>query len=203
MADYTQAQDTLLAHQEITHPGTVVGTPVDVSSYLYGVVHIWQANIETTANLAAGLDYIDIQVSPYASGNDWQSIRKLVPSTTASADEALSDAGGEPQGETVIAVASTTGFDAADLVYIKAAAGLANSEWADVASIATNTSITLVDGLATAKAQNDVIYDQACRWAVYVDFAGIARIRLVVKHQGATGSDWRIQAALESATDME
>jgi hypothetical protein len=201
MADYTQAQAELLAHQELTHPATIVGSAVDVSTYLHGVAHIWQGNIETTANLAAGLDYIDLQGSPDASGNNWVSIRKVAASTTKSVDEAFTAI--EPIAETVCAVAATEGFNASDLVYIKAAAGVSSSEWAEVASIVTDTSITLVDGLAVAKAIGDVFYDQASRWAVAVDLAGYQRLRVVVKHHGATGSDWRVKAVLEAATDIE
>ncbi len=201
MADYTQTQLELLAHQELTHPVSVVGTPVDVSTLLFGVVHIWQANIEVTANLGAGLDYIDIQVSPDATGNNWSSISKLVPRITAAESEALTAV--EAIGATVIECASTTNLDASDLVYIKAAAGLASSEWAEIASIVANTSVTVVDGLIVAKAIADVIYDQASRWVVALDFGGVMRVRIVIKHQGATGSDWRVKALLQCATDIE
>ncbi len=201
MSDYTQAQLELLAHQELTHPGTIVGTPVDVSSALSGVAYVWLARIETTADLVAGLDYIDLQISPDATGNNWVSYLQLAPETTASASVAVATS--EDIGSTVIEVGSTTGFDASDLIYIKAAAGIANSEWCEVASIVASTSINLVDGLLAAKAQNDVIYDRASRWKVFLDFAGVMRVRAVVKHQGATGSDWRVKAVLEVATDIE
>jgi len=53
------------------------------------------------------------------------------------------------------------------------------------------------------KTSDDMIYDQACRWAIAVDLAGYQRLRVVVKHHGATGSDWRVKAVLEAATDIE
>lgn len=202
MADNTQQQIVLLPHQEMTHPATLVGSASDVSTMLGGLVYLWQANIETTANLGAGLDYIDIQVSPDASGNNWASLMKLVPSTTAASDEIFTAT--EPIGETVFAVTSTTGFDAGDLIYCKDLTSVATSEWHEVASIVANTSITSVDGLAVAKvATDDVMYDQASRWAVFVDLSGVRRIRVVVKHQGSTGSDWRVYAVLEVVTDIE
>lgn len=203
MADFTQAQSDLITHQAITHPANVIGGAVSVATYLSGTVYIWQANIETTANLAAGLDYIAIQTCPDATGNNWTDYVKLTASTTASASEALSDAGGEAAGTTVLVVADTTGFTAGDLVYVTDAADANNGEWGEVVSIVANTSVTLADGLIDAKAQNDVIYDQASRWSVNMDFAGVQRIRVIIVHQGATGSDWRVKAVLEAATDLE
>lgn len=202
MADYTQAQAELLAHQELTHPGSIIGTPVDVSTWLGGIVHIWHANIETTANLTAGLDYIDIQVSPNASGNLWQPIGRYMPSGTAATDTAF-DAD-EAIGQTVLSVATTAGKTTGGLIYLKDATGVAESEWAEVVSVVTDDTVTVADGIAVAKTNSeDHIYSQASRWAHHVDLAGVLRLRIVVHHHGATGSDWRVYAVLEAATDIE
>lgn len=201
MADYTQTTAEVLAHQELTHPGNVIGTPVSVASYLAGTVYIYQANIETTANLAAGLDYLELQISPDASGNNWATYAKFTASTTASETEALTAT--EPVSETVLAVASTTNLDASDFIYVKDETSVATSEWHQIVAISSNASVTIAEGLAVEKVADDDIYDQAQRWAVGMDFAGISRIRLLVVHQGATGSDWRVYATMTAATDLE
>jgi len=201
MADYTQAQSELLAHQELTHPGHIVGADVNVATMLSGVVHIWQGKIETTADLTAGLDFIEIQASPDASGNLWQTIGKYVPSGTAATDTAF-DAG-EDIGQTVLSVATTAGKTTGGLIYIVDATGIAQSEWAEVATVVTDDTVTVVDGLVVAKTTDDHIYTQASRWAQYVDLSGYLRLRVVVQHYGATGSDWRVYAVLEAATDFE
>jgi hypothetical protein len=202
LADYTQTDAELLAHQEITHPGSVVGTPVDVRTWLEGIVHIWQANIETTANLTGGLDYIDIQASPNTSGNLWQSLGKYTPSGTAATDTAF-DAN-EAIGQTVLSVATTAGKTAGAVIYIKDATSIATSEWNEVVTAVTDDTVTVTDGLEVAKvATDDHIFTQASRWPHYVNLSGIARLRVVVHHQGATGSDWRVYAVLMAATDIE
>jgi len=62
-----------------------------------------------------------------------------------------------------------------------------------------------VDGLITAKvATDDHMYTQASRWACHLpDLSGYRRIRVLVFHYGATGSDWRVYAVLQAATDFE
>jgi hypothetical protein len=202
MADYTQAQGELLAHQELTHPGSIIGTPVDVRTWLAGIVHIWHANIETTANLTAGLDYIDIQISPNATGNLWKSIGKYTPSGTAATSTAF-DAN-EAIGQTVLSVATTAGKTTGALIYLKDLTSVATSEWKEVVSAVTDDTVTVVDGIEVAKvATDDLMFTQASAWAHFVDLAGVARIRAVVHHQGATGSDWRVYAVIEAATDIE
>lgn len=202
MADYTQAQSELLAHQELTHPGSIIGTPVDVRTWLQGMVHIWQANIETTANLAAGLDFIEVQGSPNSSGNLWQTLASFAASTTAATDTAF-DAN-EAIGQTVLSVATTAGKTTGALIYLKDATSVATSEWSRVVSVVTDDTVTVTDGIEVAKvATDDHMFTQASRWACYVDLGGIERLRVVVHHQGATGSDWRVYTVLEAVTDFE
>jgi len=207
MADNTQTQVELLAHQELTHPGSIIGSAQDVSTWLSGVVHIFHANIETTANLAAGLDYIDVQGSPNATGNLWVSLGKYAPSTTAATDTAFDGneaAGGSPPY--VLSVATTAGKTAGALIYLKdAAGGVTESEWNEVISVVTDDTVTVADALAFAKvATDDHMFTQASRWPHHLpDLSGYQRIRVVVHHQGATGSDWRVYAVLEAATDFE
>jgi hypothetical protein len=203
MADNTQTQVELLAHQELTHPGSIIGSAQDVSTWLSGVVHIFHANIETTANLAAGLDYIDVQGSPNATGNLWQSLGKYAPSTTAATDTAF-DAN-EAISQTVLSVATTAGKTTGAYIYLKDATSVATSEWNEVVSVVTDDTVTVVDGIIVAKvATDDHMYTQASRWAHHLpDLSGYQRIRVVVHHQGATGSDWRVYAVLEAATDFE
>ena len=201
MADYTQsATQSLLAHQEITHPANVVGSAVDCSTWLAVQIVAWLANIETTANLTSV--NIIIQGSIETSGNDWFDIMRFSGSTTAAVDDVFGE--NEAIGETVIALASTTGYTVGRLVYIKDATSIATSEWGEVVKIVTNTSITLMDGLIVAKvATDDIVYSQAERFSVCVDCSGLKRIRACVLHQSATGSTIRVKCDGVAATDIE
>jgi len=200
MADYTQsATQDLLAHQEITHPGNVVGSDVSCAGWLELEVFAWVANIETTAN-ATGVTIV-IQVSGEASGNDWQDLIRWTGSTTAAETEVLTAT--EPIGEKTIAVASTTNLVVGDIIYIKDDTGVDESEWHEIAAVATNTSISLVDGLAVEKVANDDIYDQAQRFYVGTGSAGTKRISAVVIHQAGTGSDIRVKVTAVGATAVE
>jgi hypothetical protein len=109
----------------------------------------------------------------------------------------------EPIGETVMAMASTTNLAVGDYIYIKDDTDVASSEWHEIVAVATNTSITLMDGLAVEKVANDDVYDQAQRFSIGVDCAGFKRIRAVVVHQAATGSDMRVKCTAVAATDIE
>lgn len=200
MADYTQsATQTLLAHQEITHPGNVVGSAIDCSTWLMAQVTAWMANIETTAN-ATGVGFI-IQGSVETSGNDWVDIHRFTGSTTAAETEVLTAT--EEVAETAIAVASTTNLVVGSLIYIKDDTSVETSEWHEIVAVATNTSVTLMDGLAVEKVADDDIYTQAQRFTLAVDCAGFKRLRACVVHQAATGSDMRVKCTAVAATDLE
>jgi hypothetical protein len=201
MADYTQsATQTLLAHQEIARGANAVGTAIDCSSWLLAQITAWLANVGTTAN-ATGVA-VAIQGSIEASGNDWIDLVRFTGTTTAAVGPALANA--EAIGDTVIEIAATTGFTVGNLVYLRDATGVAESEWGEIAAVVTNTSITLVDGLIVAKeATNDLVYSQAERFAVLVECAGLKRLRAVVLHQAATGSSIRSKVTAVAATDIE
>lgn len=200
MADYTQSVVSVLAHQNVALGANAVGDSVDVSTYLGGVLYLRQANIGTTANLVAGSDYIDVQVSPDDDDNNWHSFLRLIPNATASATTTI--AGDEAIGETVLAFTSGASFSAGEYIYIKDDTDVASSEWNEVVAVATN-DVTVLNPIVVAKVANDDVYDNASRWSVFMDFAGIKRLRVVVVHQGATGSDWRVEATLCAATDIE
>jgi hypothetical protein len=200
MSDYTQsATQTLLAHQEITHPANVVGTAIDCSTWLSCQVCAWLANIETTAN-ATGAAFI-IQGSIEASGNDWVDLVRFTGSTTAAETEVLTAT--EPIGETVMAMASTTNLAVGDIIYIKDDTSVGDSEWHEIVAVATNTSVTLMDGLAVEKVANDDVYDQAQRFSALVLCDGLKRLRACVVHQAATGSDLRVKCTAVAVTDIE
>lgn len=200
MADFTQSATVqLLAHQEITHPANVIGSGSSVAGWLAAQVDVWLANIETTAN-ATGVS-VAVQGSVEASGNDWQDIMRWVGSTTAAETEVCTAT--EPVGETVIAVASTTNLTVGDIIYIKDDTSVATSEWHEIVAVATNTSITLADGLAVEKVANDDIYDQAQRFTITFSCEGLKRVRVIIIHQAATGSDLRVKASMVGATAIE
>jgi hypothetical protein len=157
------------------------------------------ANIETTAN-ATGVGFI-IQGSIETTGNDWVDIHRFTGSTTAAETEVLTAT--EPIGETVMALASTTNLLVGSLIYIKDDTSVATSEWHEIVAVATNTSITLMDGVLVAKVADDDVYTQAQKFTLAVDCAGFKRLRACVIHQAATGSDMRVQCTAVAATDLE
>lgn len=201
MADFTQTESTLLTHQAITHPGNVIGSAVDVATYLGGTVRVFLANVETTAN-ATGVS-VRLEYSGEAAGDDWSKYVEWTGSTTAAETEALSDAGGEPEDETTLAVASTANLAVGDLIYIRDDDSVTGGEWRRIVSVVTNTSITVDTGLTAAKVQNDDIFDQAEIFSIPVQLDGIKRLRVAIVHQAATGSDIHVKALGTFATDIE
>jgi len=200
MADFTQSQVTLISHQALTHPGSIVGSAQSVASYISAVVSIWHANVETVAN-AEGVRY-KIQGSPMSSGNeDWTDLFEWITGTTSAETETLTAT--EPQAETDLAVAATANFEVGDVVYVQDTGTLADSEWGEVEEVVSNVSVNLLDGLANAKDSSDVLWDQAERIAVEINCAGLSRIRVVVVHRAATGSDVHCRVETLFATDLE
>ena len=102
----------------------------------------------------------------------------------------------EPSAETVLAVASTTGFVAEDILYIQDAGTLADSEWARCEQIVTDTSIDIVDGLTTGKDSSDIIFNDAEIFVAQLDLSAVGRLRVIFQHEGTTGANVHVKAIM-------
>ena len=194
MASITKTQGiAILAHQAVTHPNTVVGSSQDVTTKLAATILLFHASIEATSNTNAGKFLI--QVSGSSSGNeDWVTVYEFAATVSTADTQALTAT--EPIAETVLAVASTTGFVADDLLYIQDTGTLANSEWNRCQEIVTNTSISIIDGLTNAKDSSDVIWNDCDKFVCQLDLTSIGRIRAVFQHEGATGANCHIKGLM-------
>jgi hypothetical protein len=209
MADLTQTTVAVLAQQALSWAANapmLIGGDIDVRTYLSGVVTICKGKTQATADLTAGLAFIELQASGDAAVDDWYTVRRFVP-TGGTANTLAIDA-------TIAAaeVILTTGavveatWPAGNRVFITDATNEAtNSEWGQIADCDTDAdeSVTLVDGLKFAKASGDDIYDLADVWSVGMDFSGVCRIRVVAANRGASGGHWVLRADLTAATDIE
>lgn len=202
MANFTQVESTLLAHQLITHAAdgvTVVGAPVDVSSAIAATVQVYHANVEVTAN-ATGIHY-SIEGSTSTTGDEsWSELILFISSEVAAVTEDLDAA--EPVAETVIAVTVTTDFEPRDIIYIDDVTAVADGEWHRIASEVSNVSFTLMDGLTNAKAIGDDIYGPAEIFTAQLNLAGIQRVRAVAQHLAVTGSNVHLKALMTTVTDL-
>lgn len=191
MGNITKSYAVALAHQAVTHPATVVGSALDVSTKLGMTLALFHASVEATANANPGKFLV--QVSGAASGNeDWVTIHEFVATVSTADTEAMTAT--EPIGETVLAVAATAGFVANDILYIQDAGTPADSEWGRCQEIVGNTSIDLVDGLTNQKDSSDVIWNDADLFICQLDLTSVARGRVVFQHEGATGANCHIKA---------
>lgn len=187
------AGTAILSHQAVTHPDTVVGSAQDVSSKLAATIICFHASVEATANSNPGSFYV--QVSGSSSGDeDWATVAVFTAIISTADTEAMTAT--EPSSETVLAVASTTGFVAGDNLYIQDTGTLADSEWAKCQQIVTNTSIDLIDGLTNGKDSSDVIWNDADVFVCQLDLTSVYRVRVVFQHEGATGANVHVKALM-------
>lgn len=200
MASLTKtAGIAILAHQAITHPATVNGSAQDISTKMVATIILFHASVEATANTNPGSFLI--QVSGSASGDeDWATLQEVTAPATTSDTENMTAT--EPSTETVLAVASTTGFLASDLLYIQDTGTLADSEWNRCKRIVSNTSIDLIDGLTNQKDNADVIWNDALVAAFTYDVSAYTRIRVVFTHEGATGANCHVKALMVTADSI-
>lgn len=196
MATFTPSKTagtTILNHQAVTHPDTVKGSAQDVSTKLAATIICFHASVEVQANTNPGTFLI--QVSGSASGDeDWATAAQFTAMVSTADTEAMTAT--EPQGETVLAVASTSGFVAGDGLYIQDTGTLADSEWARCQEFVTNTSINLIDGLTNQKDSADVIWNDAEIFVCTLDLTAVTRLRVVFQHEGATGANVHIKAMM-------
>ena len=187
------ADIAILAHTAITHPDTVVGSAQDVSAKTgMATIILFHSSVEAVANTNSGIFLI--QVSGSASGNeDWATIAQILTTVSTADTEAMTAT--EPIGETVMAVASTTGFVATDYLYLQNTT-LADSEWNRCQEISAGASITLIDGLTNQQTNTSVIWNDCDVVPVQIDISGVTRIRVVFQHEGATGANCHVKALM-------
>ncbi len=202
MAQYSQTIGTsLISHQAATNPATVKGSAQNVSGKIRVALFLFHALVEATANTDAQKWLI--QASGESSGDeDWVTIAEVpIKETGTPATEALTAT--EPGGETTMAVASTTGFEAGDYIYLEDTGTLGDSEWALVQEIVLNTSIVLMDGLTNGKDSSDVAWGSAEMQVVELDVAAFNRIRVIYMNEGATAANAHIKATMTSADEFK
>lgn len=175
MSSYTKtANQTLIALQKIAANGVVVGTPVNVSSKLGGLIYARFGRRSASA-ATAGVN-IRLEASSKDSGdNSWFPFAILTTAYAACQSQTL---GTTAAGQKVLAMASTTGIAAGDVLFIDNAAA-ANCEWGRVSSIVANTSATIEDNLINAQTGNTV-YDSAEIYAPIALPEGAVRVRAVI-----------------------
>ena len=184
-----------MGHQAVTHPATVVGSALDVSTKLAATLLLFHASVEATANTNPG--NILVQVSGAASGNeDWVTVYEFNATISTADTEAMTAT--EPIGETVLAVASTTGFTANDLLYIQDGNVVVDGEWGRCQEITGTPTINIVDGLTVAKPTGNscVIWNDAEMFVCQLDLTAIGRIRGVFQHEGSTGANCHIKGLM-------
>ena len=138
----------VLAHTNVDHPTTLVGSAQDVSTKRAVTLWLYHGYREATADTNPGK--FKVQTRPNDGGGSinehWKTIAEYVAKGTTPSDEAL-DAE-EPNTEVTIALTLTASFAAEDLVYF-ANATEANAEWAEIITVVTDTSIEIMNGLTS------------------------------------------------------
>lgn len=178
----------LLAHQEITHPNSVVGAARDAKGILSCTIFILHGFIEATANTDAGSFHIQKTADPDNNDN-W--ISEVVISTTDATPVSEPPSGAEAVGQKVIEVASTAGIVDGDFIYFQDTT-VKESEWHRVQKIVTGVSIDFFDGLVNAKTTSDLIFTEAEGWVIDLDFRGVRRYRVLYHHEGTTAAETAI-----------
>jgi hypothetical protein len=197
--------DVLLAHQAVTNPATVVGSAISVPSITVDPdtgqqhrvdevrVEVYHAFNESAAANTNG-QAILIQTSMSTSGNlDWLTAVQHDPvEGLTPADEVVTTS--SAAGLDLAEVAATAGFASEGLIYVRDTV-LADSEWALVEEIVTNTLITFIDGLTNAHADTTTsLFASAEKFSSVVSLKGIERIRLVYMNEGATAANTHVKA---------
>ena len=192
MATISKSYATAISHQLVTHPATVVGSALDVSTKLAMTLDLFHAAVQAAqANTNPGKFLV--QKSASASGNeDWVTQFEFDATISTASDEVMDAV--EGVGETALAVTLTAGFVTGDKLYIQDVTTLADSEWGLCREIVTDTSINLVDGLTNAKAINDIIWNDADTFTCYLDLTGVGRVRVLFMHEGAVGANCHVKA---------
>jgi hypothetical protein len=177
----------------------VKGAAQDVSTKISATILCFHASVQAVENTNPGKFLV--QVSGSSSGDeDWATIAEFTAQVSTADTEALTAT--EPAAETVLAVASTTGFVAGDWVYIQDAGVLADSEWGRLQEVVTDTSLNLIDGLTNGKDASDFVWNDAEIFIAQLDLSAVGRLRVVFQHEGAAGANAHVKALMVTADSI-
>ena len=178
------ANVAVLPHTAITHPGSAIGPDQDSTTKISARIALYHALVE---------GYFVIETCPTSSGDEnWVEEYRFVAKLTTRSSELIS--GAESIGSTVINVVSTTGFVAGAQIYIEDSGTPSDSEWAKVASIVTDTSVNLVDGLTRAKDGSDLLISEAEIFSCHLDLSNVVKWRVRFVHEGTAGANCHVKA---------
>jgi len=171
---------TQVAAQAIVHSGEAA-----IDAAYDNWLHL-QVGLDS-ATPHAGTKFV-VQVSSAAEGDeDWHELFPLpILCVGTAAAEAL--AATEPQGETVIAVADTTGFTTYGIFLFLKDNVIADSEIVEQKSHVANTSITLLDGLTNEHTAADALWNIADSRAWLIGGGCGKRVRVVVDNNYDSGA---------------
>lgn len=169
-------QAELLAITAIAAGAQQISSVIDVSTMYAGTIFIDHAMDSASPPAGSGTEY-RIEVSEKATGNDaWTTISSVTaPVVTPVSIVTINT---EAAASTLIecgAAVPTKG----DHVFFKNAT-IGNSEWAKVASVASN-QFTLQDGLTKEQAAG-TYYNGGYKWIITLDLLTIKRLRVVVNN---------------------
>lgn len=161
----------------ITATSVREGATVDISDAYDAILYV---DLAATSETAHEGTMIRVQISPTTSGDEtWTDLGgPIIFGVGTAAAEAVS--GTESAGQTVIEVASTTGYTV-DLNVNRWVFFLngtvANSELGYMTAFSANTSITVADGITNAQTSS-TIYNTARRYAVPLPLSA-NRVRVI------------------------
>lgn len=205
MADFTQSKSAIIAHQAVTNPESVKGSAVDVRTAIDCLIVCRHAYIEAVDPGGIEPEFhimatLDQTATPPA--DSWFKVVsfKATDPGAAPATEAMTAT--EPIAETVMAVASTTGFAAGNEIYIQDTTTEADSEWHQVDKVVSNTSIDIVEGLVAAKDNADVIWGSAQAFRVSIP-GNVGWVNVYYSNEGASAPNTAVQVDALVNTDVE
>lgn len=167
-------QTALAAIQSVSASTVLISSEFDMSTKLGGNLQIRFGRTSATA-AGAGVN-IRCELSSETSGNNSWFPFAIIPTAFAACEsEALT--GTVSSGQNVLTLASTTNLTAGDLIFIKNST-FANSEWARIKSIVSNTSVTIEDNLVNTQTSS-TIYDSAEIFPIINIPESAMRIRVV------------------------
>jgi hypothetical protein len=192
---------TALATTSVTHPDTKISSEITLSTKFETTVTMYHSSVEATANTNPGVFYV--LVSPSSSGdNDWVVWPGCQFTTTQSTADTESMTATEPIGETVLAVASTTGFTARDMLYVQNTT-ITSSDWNMCKEVVTNTSIDLVHGLTYEQDSNSVIWNDVDKFICDIPAMAKGRAQVLFLHEGATGANAHIRVLYATGDSIQ
>lgn len=165
---------SLLSLQSVSASSVVVGSPVNVSAYVTGMVFIHFGRTTAVAPANGAVFRIEAAATSATGAGEWYPLTDVLTGMILAASQPITSTSGA-----VITLTGTTGSPSNQGVVLISDGTLANSEWVRIKSGGGTATVTCEETLQRTHTTGSSTFSQGEMFAIPIDVSMVSQLRVV------------------------